>query len=174
MEKCGGFVGNQINNTNSQFYKCINLGDVNDAEYSAGIIANNSGSLIINDCLNLGTIISTKSSSGIGGYSSIFEVSISNCINSGVLESPFMYAIQQYSDKGTYIDCYHNINVLEDTPQDVNSTCSKTETSVLVSGSMIYQTYANWSFEAGRYPLPNIQNDIPIDIWNEVVQRATP
>lgn len=174
LEKCGGFVGNQINNTNSQFYKCINLGDVNDAEYSAGIIANNSGSLIINDCLNLGTIISTKSSSGIGGYSSIFEVSISNCINSGVLESPFMYAIQQYSDKGTYIDCYHNINVLEDTPQDVNSTCSKTETSVLVSGSMIYQTYANWSFEAGRYPLPNIQNDIPIDIWNEVVQRATP
>lgn len=187
-ENVGGIVGIGEDNSSNQFEKCINLGSLIALKYAGGIIGYNSDcGYTIKNCLNLADIGNEDETanqlSGIiapGNSSITCEQDVGYCLNLGKLKGVAnLYPITSNSSSSrteNYYDCTKNTNV-------DNSIVSKItygkETDVLKSGEPLdsnvqyeWTTTNNWSFENGRYPLPDISQNIPHDVWAIVLQKA--
>ena len=115
-----------------------------------------------------------------GNSSITCEQDVGYCLNLGKLKGVAnLYPITSNSSSSrteNYYDCTKNTNV-------DNSIVSKItygkETDVLKSGEPLdsnaqyeWTTTDNWSFENGRYPLPDISQNIPREVWATVLQKA--
>ena len=189
-ENVGGIVGIGEDNSSNQFEKCINLGSLIALKYAGGIIGYNSDcGYTIKNCLNLADIGNDEENacflSGFiaPGNSSINYVQdVSYCLNLGKLKGDaYLYPITSNSRSRiteNYYDSLKNSNTAID-ESIVNRTNYGKETDVLKSGepldsSELYEwtTTENWFFENGRYPLPNISQNIPQDVWDIVLEKA--
>lgn len=185
-ERSGGIAG--VSNSDdgaltSTFDKCINLGDIIVSSNAGGIIGYDSATeLKITNCLNLGTIGNDGSTatyiSGIIGYGNDDPKTVTCCLNTGrLLGTAFLYAIDSTSDGTNYTNNYYDNSVNAGEIEDSQSTCSPLSTESLRNGELLQGwNTEDWSFENGRYPLPNIGQNIPGgvdgDIWHEIVSMA--
>mgnify|MGYP003294103868 CR=1 FL=1 len=179
-ENVGGIVGIGEDNSSNQFEKCINLGSLIALKYAGGIIGYNSDcGYTIKNCLNLADIgnedeTATQLSGIIGpGDSSINgSQEVSYCLNLGKLKGrAHFYPITSYeksADEKNYYDCTKNPSV------DEEYGAVGKETSDLKIGNSFDESWSteNWSFENGRYPLPDISQNIPRDVWATVLEKA--
>lgn len=182
-EYTGGIAGSSVIDANSStFDKCINIGNISVSSKNGGGIVgvDTTVTLTVSNCLNLGTIGSESATyiSGIVGYGSTVSNTVSNCLSAGtLLGSTDLYAIDSTASDETYTNNYYDSSIinLEQTIEDDITTCSAKTTEELTTANPFDDSSAeNWSFEKGRYPLPNVQNSIPKFVWEELIDAATP
>lgn len=186
----GGIVGatGVISGTsNVSISKCINMGEISALSNVAGILGF-AYPITIENCINLGKIVSTRTddvasyAAGIVIPSDNQIVTVTNCINAGNVVTCNNYSVGAIStsENGTYTNNYYdskiNSNVLE---SDIDGIEVKS-TSELIGSNLSLEGISDgqWTFADNRYPLPNIAENIPDDendeIWNAVLEAATP
>ena len=154
--------------------KCINVGAItSETIYIAGISCVKCESWLntssITNSINLGKV-GTSSSAGIC-YDDKEYTQVENCINVGSfvgdLNINHYYPIANYStDSNVFLESlsYSSVDEYDATPKSADEL--KTVTT--------FDEWStdNWSFKNGRYPLPNISQNIPEDVWAIVLQKA--
>lgn len=181
-EKLGGIAGtSDIPAEPSSFNKCINIGNITVTKSQAGGIVgyDNSDVLNVSNCLNLGPIGNEEQNGmylgGIIGYGSNEPNTVDCCISAGkLLGSIFLYAIDSTSNDTTYTNNYYYAGITTEDLEDGN-LCSSLTTEQLIEGTLFCDKFQeNWSFSSGRYPLPNVQGEIPDSIWENIKTAAIP
>ncbi|MBE6345275.1 MAG: hypothetical protein E7063_06295 [Spirochaetaceae bacterium] len=180
-EYIGGIAGtSDIPAEPSSFDKCINIGNIKVTQYAGGIVGyDNSDVLNVSNCLNLGPIGNEEQNGmylgGIIGYGSNEPNTVDCCISAGkLLGSIFLYAIDSTSDDTNYTNNYYASGITTEDLEDGN-LCSPLTTEQLIEGTLFYNEFQeNWSFSSGRYPLPNVQGEIPASIWEIIETAAIP
>ena len=176
VDNVAGFIGyiDETSTTENSILvnKCINIGTI---EASNGVVAGisclatlTSSETYIKNSINIGTL-TANNAAGIS-YDIFKKVKVSYCVSVGNSSASTYLAIDISRSSNTN-NFYDSLKIND--PNTSGGT-GKTTEELILGISFDDNWSSNWSFEAGRYPLPNIQNDIPINIWNEVVQRATP
>ena len=182
----GGIIGANIVNVNETIVEvsnCINLGKINsnaESGYVGGIVGYSETqtheNCEISNCINLGEIASNNSiDSGIA-YSFIAAdnstkaATVFNCINVGTMKGTSVYAI---ANAGVTGPCYYdNQKITVDTNSDNVVGRNDLANGISIEG------YDNWSYDSGRYPVPNIlatdgTNGVSDDVWQEILTAAT-
>ncbi|MBQ3025575.1 MAG: hypothetical protein IJD23_09750 [Spirochaetaceae bacterium] len=183
----GGIVGAtgvmSETNVSISISKCINMGEISALSIVAGILGL-AYPITIENCINLGKVISTNTTYAAGiviPSEDDVSVTVTNCINAGnVVNNNDRVGAISTSTNGIYSNNYYdstvNSNVLN---SDIDGITGQL-TSELIGSNLSLQgiTTDNWSFADGRYPLPNITETIPGgangEIWSAVIEAATP
>ena len=181
-EYIGGIAGtSDIPAEPSSFNKCINIGNIKVTQYAGGIVGyDNSDVLNVSNCLNLGPIGNEEQNGmylgGIIGYGSNEPNTVDCCISAGkILGSTLLYAIDSTSDNTSYTNNYYDNGITNVELKDDNVACSPLTTEQLIEGTSFNDYFQeNWSFSSGRYPLPNVQGEIPDSIWEFIKTAAIP
>ena len=195
----GGIAGKA---QNTSFNGCVNFGEITGTNYSAGIVGSAAANTSINLCVNIGNISSTTAC-GISGDAPT-DIIVQNCINLGTLSaSSFIYGISSVdsTSQGNIIssnisagkfegtvqyNCYAVSSSASNTNYYDNSICSANNFN---TGSAIGKTTSefsnlnlnefSWLAAEGRYPLPNISENvyagiqaIPDEIWEGIYDAA--
>ena len=190
----GGIAGKT---QSTSFNGCVNFGEINGTNYSAGIVGAAASNTSINLCVNIGNISSTTTACGISGDVPA-DITVQNCINLGTLSATnniygissgsgdIKYNISAGKFEGTVqYSCYAVSSRVTDTNYYDNSIYSNLSIVNNVEG-MATSEFSNWSPDElawlaaeGRYPLPNISENvdagiqaIPDEIWNEIYDAA--
>ena len=172
-----GFVGSYSEYSYPQFVytidKSINIGKITST--SSNSIAGfstiyNAKTTTLSNLMNMGSFASQT----IAGICySISDMTISNCINTGKsdIENSSYYAIIPIEK--TTSNCYFDISINPDYPY---GGTGKTTAELCAFAESDLSN--DWTFEADRYPLPDIGSSIPGgqegDIWKAVIAAATP
>jgi len=187
----GGIVGTTGNFLDSlNIEQCINLGQLVGENYISGILGNSgAANIVINNCINLGTINAKSTSfayaSGIAIPSASTGYSFSNSINVGQVSatgesSSKSGAISSIPTYGTYTNNYYDSTVNPSVVDSSTTGITGKSTIDLIGSNISLEGISDgqWSFAEGRYPLPNIAESVPDgengEIWNAVIVAATP
>lgn len=182
-EYLGGIAGtSDIPAEPSSFNKCINIGNITVTKSQAGGIVgyDNSDVLNVSNCLNLGPIGNEEQNvtnlGGIIGFGDDEPNTVDCCISAGkLLGSTLLYAIDSTNNSTNYTNNYYDAEIITEDLKDDNVTCSPLTTEQLIEGTLFYNEFQeNWSFSPGRYPLPNVQGEIPASIWEIIETAAIP
>ena len=173
----GGIIGHSSSSYAATIDKCINLGSVNSSNtnlsYVGGIQGYSSASSNkITNSLNLGTINNSKGN-GAGIICNDTSLTIQYCLSAGTISASSKYAIAS-NTSGSYTGNYYDSSKI--TGATTTGGTGKTTSALKVaSASSLDSSWStNWSFASGRYPLPNIQDNIPPTIWNNnIVTKAS-
>lgn len=164
----------------SSFNKCINIGNITVTYNAGGIVGyDNSDVLNVSNCLNLGSIGNEEQNGmylgGIIGYGEDEPNTVDCCISAGkLLGSTLLYAIDSTNNSTTYTNNYYDAGITNVELKDY-VTCSSLTTEQLTDGTLFCDKFQeNWSFSSGRYPLPNVQGEIPASIWQFIETAAIP
>lgn len=176
----GGIAGGNTysNSKGATIDRCINLGTIT----SNGTTSPNAGGIYgyaalatdtITNSVNFGTIVSTGSGAGITNNDD-GNNSVKYSLNVGIMDDEIatnkLYAIASNSS-GTYSANYFDSEKI--TRGSYTGGTGKTTSELKVDSAWDTSwTTTNWSFAAGRYPVPNIQKNIPATIWDEIVAKA--
>ncbi len=179
VEKVGGILGSSYITEGATVNKCINIGSIITAGGTTG--TGKCGGIYgspetsedaITNCLNLGSIISDQNkAAGIASNSGV-NMEITCCLSAGDMSQaqadsqPLAFYLQP---DDTSLNYYDN-NKISSTASDIVGT-SKTTTELQVD-TAFDDSWSEWSFAANRYPIPNIQANIPAAIWNAIVAKA--
>ena len=190
----GGIAGNV---QNTSFIGCVNFGEIIGTHYSAGIVGAAAANTSINLCVNIGNISSTTAC-GISG-DALSNIIVQNCINLGTLSATNnIYGIASGSGDIKYNisagkfestvenSCYAVCSSATDTNYYDNSICSASNFNIGSAEGKTTSDFSNlsldelaWSAAEGRYPLPNISENvdagiqaIPHEIWNAIYNAA--
>ena len=155
--------------------KCINVGAITSENmYIAGISCVKCESFIdtssITNSINLGTL-GTSSSAGIC-YDDKKNTQVENCINVGSfvgdLSISRYYPIAYYSttDSNVFLE-----SLIYSSGCEYDAT-KKSADQLKTDAPFESWSTENWSFANGRYPLPNISQNIPQDVWATVLEKA--
>ena len=190
----GGIAGKA---QSTSFNGCVNFGEINGTNYSAGIVGSAASDTSINLCINVGKLTSDTTACGISGDVPS-DIIVQNCINLGaLLASSSIYGISSVdsTSQGNIISCNISAGKFEGTVQyncyAVSSSASNTnyyDSSICTDDNFctdsavgkVTSEFSNWSpdngifwsADEGRYPLPNLSNNIPTDIWNAICEAA--
>ena len=166
-----GFFDSSTDNRTQVFInKSINIGTIKaGAGVSAGIstVPTSYFNCTIKNCINMGNL----GDSTVAGicYDINENVQVSNCINVGGKEEGVnRYLAIDVSDTENNNNFYlsqENITISGGTLKSADEL--KNVTTFDDSWST-----DNWSFENGRYPLPDISQNIPREVWATVLQKA--
>lgn len=206
----GGIVGYVYNSAacTTTITGCVNLAAIQGGSKVGGIVGDNGSysqnKVVLNQCINAGTITATDSSgsaSGIFAYPTVtngntisnslnlgtitcsngFGVGITDnktsltiqyCLSAGTISASSKYAVAS-STSGTQTKNYYDSSKITQTQSQASGNTSKTTSALKVASAWDTSwTTTNWSFAAGRYPVPNIQDNIPSGIWNKIVEAA--
>ena len=176
--KVGGIVGDNGSSSQNKVVlnQCINAGTITATDSSggaSGIFAYptvTNGNTISNS-LNLGTI-TCSNGSGVGITDNKTSLTIQYCLSAGTISASSKYAVAS-STSGTQTKNYYDSSKITQTQSQASGNTSKATTDLKVASPWDTSwTTTNWSFAAGRYPVPNIQDNIPPEIWNEIVEAA--
>ena len=177
VEKVGGILGSSYSTKGATVNKCINIGSITTAGGTTGECGGIYGSPetsedAITNCLNLGSIISDQNkAAGIASNSGV-NMRITFCLSAGDMSQaqadrqPLAFYLQSGDTSLNYYDLdkiSSTASVIEGTP--------KTTTELKVA-TAFDDSWSEWSFAANRYPIPNIQANIPAAIWNAIVAKA--
>ena len=177
VEKVGGILGSSYSTKGATVDKCINIGSITTAGGTTGECGGIYGSPetsedAITNCLNLGSIISDQNkAAGIASNSGL-NMRITFCLSAGDMSQaqadrqPLAFYLQSGDTSLNYYDnnkISSTASVIEGTP--------KTTTELKVA-TAFDDSWSEWSFAANRYPIPNIQANIPAAIWNAIVAKA--
>lgn len=192
---CAGGIAGKTQSTS--FNGCVNFGEINGTNYSAGIVGSAAADTSINLCINVGTLTSSATACGISGDAPS-NIIVQNCINLGTLSAGnFIYGIS--SGSGT-ISSNISAGKFEGTVQNSCYAVSYSASNTNYYDNSIYSSFSpvtnvegkptsefsNWNPDElawlaaeGRYPLPNISENvdagiqaIPDEIWNEIYDAA--
>ena len=191
----GGIAGKA---QNTSFNGCVNLGEITGTSYIAGIVGAAAASTSINLCINVGKLTSSITARGISGEAPT-DIIVQNCINLGTLSAGnFIYGISSGSGtissnisagkfEGTVMYNFYAVcSSASNTNYYDNSICSKSNFDIGSAEGKTTSDFSNWSPDElywsaaeGRYPLPNISENvdagiqaIPDEIWNEIYNAA--
>ena len=169
----GGIAGSSYSNstTSPQIAHCINFGSVKTTDSSSkasgiyGFSVKTSDN--ITNCANFGTITSSSSGSGAGITNTDNYLTIQYCLSAGEINATKIYTITS-STSGTQTKNYYDSSKI--TGATTTGGTGKTTSALKVaSASSLDSSWStNWSFASGRYPLPNIQDNILPEIWTEI------
>ena len=178
LSTIGGIVGATTYSSTVTIENSINLGKIIGTSNVSGIFGlggSSASAQSITDCINIGEIKATGESGYAAGIiTPSSNISVSNCINAGIVDASQSGAITS-SSSGTYSNCYYDsskINSPNDSnPPEINS---KTTSELCNLDSSIL---SNWSKDASRYPLPNIVatdnlEGISKSVWNDICELA--
>ena len=177
--KVGGIVGDNGSSSQNKVVlnQCINAGTITATDSSgsaSGIFAYptvTNGNTISNS-LNLGTI-TCSNGSGVGITDNKTSLTIQYCLSAGTISASSKYAVAS-STSGTQTKNYYDSSKITQTQSQASGNTSKTTTDLKVDSAWDTSwSTTNWSFASGRYPLPNIQDNIPPTIWNNIVTKAS-
>lgn len=191
----GGIAGKA---QNTSFNGCVNLGEITGTSYSAGIVGAAVASTSINLCINVGKLTSSATACGISGNVPA-GITVQNCINLGTLSATdCIYGISSGSGtissnisagkfEGTVLkSCYAVSSSASNKNYYDNSICTDDNFNTDSAEGKATSDFSSWSPDevvwlaaAGRYPLPNISENvdagiqaIPDEIWNEIYDAA--
>ena len=170
----GGIIGHSSSSYAATIDKCINLGSVNSSNtnlsYVGGIQGYSSASSNkITNSLNLGTINNSKGN-GAGIICNDTSLTIQYCLSAGTISASSKYAIAS-NTSGSYTGNYYDSSKI--TGATTTGGTGKTTSALKVASAWDTSwTTTNWSFAAGRYPVPNIQANIPTT-WDEIIAKAS-
>ena len=177
----GGIVGGNYytNSTGAKIDKCINLGTItaeNGSSLNAGGIYGYAAltSDAITNCANFGNIVSSGRGAGItnnddGNNSVKYSLNVGDM--SGVTSSNKRYAVAS-NTSGSYTGNYYDSSKITGATTTGGTGKATSALKVASASSLDSSWSTNWSFASGRYPLPNIQNNIPSEIWTEIENSA--
>ena len=191
----GGIAGKA---KNTSFNGCVNLGEITGTSYTAGIVGSAAASTSINLCINVGKLTSYITARGISGEAPT-DIIVQNCINLGTLSAGnYIYGISSGSGtissnisagkfEGTVMYNFYAVcSSASNTNYYDNSICSKSNFDIGSAEGKTTSDFSNWSPDElywsaaeGRYPLPNISENvdagiqaIPDEIWEEIYNAA--
>ena len=190
----GGIAGKT---QSTSFMGCVNFGEITGTNYSAGIVGAAASDTSINLCVNIGKIITSDGTScGISGDVPT-GIIVQHCINLGTLSAKkniygissvdsnsqsnsISYNISAGKFEGTVqYSCYAVSSRVTDTNYYDNSIYSNLSTvnNVVGKPTSDFSKWSPdggilWSEEEGRYPLPDLSGNIPTDIWDELCVAA--
>ena len=177
----GGIVGGNYysNSTGAKIDKCINLGTItaeNGSSLNAGGIYGYAAltSDAITNCANFGNIVSSGSGAGITNNddeNNSVKYSLNVGDMSGVTSSNKRYAVAS-NTSGSYTGNYYDSSKITGATT-TGGTGKATSDLKVASAWDTSWTTTNWSFDSGRYPVPNIQDNIPPTIWDEIIAKAS-
>lgn len=177
----GGIVGGNYysNSTGAKIDKCINLGTItaeNGSSLNAGGIYGYAAltSDAITNCANFGNIVSSGSGAGITNNddeNNSVKYSLNVGDMSGVTSSNKRYAVAS-NTSGSYTGNYYDSSKITGATT-TGGTGKATSDLKVASAWDTSWTTENWSFDSGRYPVPNIQDNIPPTIWDEIIAKAS-
>lgn len=176
-KSAGGIVGKSFgydkwSSSTLLINKCVNIGDIKGSTTNAfvsGVVGHANFTTKIIDCINFGAM--TFAEGGLSLNTSGFAwitldgqeqtCSIANCISVGVPTSydDMYYAITNYNDnsKGNFDNLYYDKEKWEGKiarDDSVVGVIAKTTTNLCSPSTSDLSD--NWSFEDGRYPLPDL------------------
>ena len=165
----GYFDSSTANKTQVFINKSINIGTIKAGNgVSAGIstVPTSYSNCTIKNCINMGNL----GDSTVAGicYDINKNVEVSNCINVGGKEesvtSYLAIDVSQTEKNNNFYLSQENITKSGGTPKSADQL--KTDAP--------FESWStdNWFFESGRYPLPNISQNIPQDVWATVLEKA--
>lgn len=185
---CAGGIAGKTQSTH--LYGCVNFGEINGTNYSAGIVGSAASNTSINLCVNIGNLTSNTTACGISGAVPA-DITVQNCINLGTLSAGnYIYGISSVSGtissnisagkfEGTVLNnCYAVSSSASNENYYDNSICTddnfKTDSAVGKATSEFSNwSPDDWSAEEGRYPLPNLlENSFSESIWSELCVAA--
>ena len=175
--KVGGIVGDNGSYCQNKVVlnQCINAGTITATDSSgsaSGIFAYPTvTSNTISNSLNLGTI-TCSNGSGVGITDNKTSLTIQYCLSAGTISASSKYAVAS-STSSTQTKNYYDSSKITPTQSQASGNTGKTTSALKVASAWDTSwTTTNWSFAAGRYPVPNIQDNIPSEIWKEIVEAA--
>ncbi len=158
----GGILGNFYSGSGEiNIDSCVNIANLT-APYPSGILTTTGNSKIKN-CLNLGNLNSTSTSSNYSaGICMTYSVNcnVSNCINTGKITLSYalnnsVYPIQRYTGNSqgspTCSECYYDSNILP-TVNDVENVDGKTSSDL---DTLNFQGWYNNTAPDSKYPIPS-------------------
>lgn len=176
LSTIGGIVGTANPSSDITIENSINLGKITGISNVSGIFGLGSASTQkITDCINIGEIKATGESGYAAGIiTPSSNISVSNCINAGIVDASQSGAITS-SSSGTYSNCYYDslkITGLNDS--NVAGIYSRTTSELCNLDSSIL---SNWLKDPSRYPLPNIVatdnlEGISKSVWNDILAKV--
>lgn len=187
---CAGGIAGKTQSTH--LYGCVNFGEINGTNYSAGIVGSADSNTSINLCVNIGNLTSNTTACGISGAVPA-DITVQNCINLGTLSAgDYIYGISSVSGtissnisagkfEGTVLkSCYAVSSSASNKNYYDNSICADNNFYTDSAVGMATSDFSSWSPDedawfaaAGRYPLPNLlANSFSESIWNELCVAA--
>ncbi|MDY3754971.1 MAG: hypothetical protein SOZ84_03040 [Treponema sp.] len=179
----GGIIGQASSTYTAIIDRCINMGSITSSNSNyprtGGIqgFSDNTANKITNS-LNLGSIKNHFSGRGAGIVYNGASNTIQYCLSAGPIGAWTRYAIAS-NPSGNYTRNYYDSEKIYNPSELVGASIPGTggtgkATSALKVASAWDSSWSttNWSFASGRYPLPNIQDNIPPEIWTEIENLA--
>ena len=176
----GGIVGkNTSSGGGTTIDRCINFGTITSTSSSAYIGGIYGYSLSTSDKItnsaNFGSIVSSYYGAGIVNYDASDDTT-EYCLNvgdmTGVTTPNKNYPIAN-TDSST-LPNYYDSNKMGNTSVTSKGGTGKMTSELQVASAWDTSwTTTNWSFDSGRYPVPNIQDNIPPTIWDEIIAKAS-
>ena len=171
----GGLFGYEVNSTlsNPTYDYCINTGKITANSYFGGILGYAHKALSFGYCANYGTIKSTSTNYFgciIGECDSVNKSQVTECLVVGSVETSGTeyYAV---SKNASVSSSYYDSAILSITQNPSGGETAKT-TNELTNGTDLSNFYGEWSYENGRYPIPNVREKLS-DYWDNIVTAAT-
>ena len=165
----GYFDSSTANRTQVFINKSINIGTIKAVNgVSAGIstVPTSYTSCTIKNCINMGKL----GDSTVAGicYDINKNVEVSNCINVGGKEegvTSYLAIDVSQTEKN------NNFYLSQESITNSGGTQKSAAELKTVTTFDDWST-EDWSFKNGRYPLPNISQNIPQDVWDIVLEKA--
>lgn len=181
VEKVGGILGSSYITEGATVNKCINIGSIITAGGTTGECGGIYGSPetsedAITNCLNLGSITSEQNkAAGITSNSGL-NIRITCCLSAGDMSQAQVQAGNQplafYLQPDDTSLNYYDSNKTSSTESSSSIVGTPKTTIELKVATAFDDSWSEWSFAANRYPIPNIQANIPAAIWDAIVAKA--
>ena len=175
----GGIVGkNTSSGGGTTIDRCMNFGTITSTSSSAYVGGIYGYSLLASDTItnsaNFGSIVSSYYGAGIVNYDASNDTT-QYCLNVGDMtgvttpNKNYPIANTDSSDLPNYYDSSKIGNTSVPSKGGTGKATSELKVDSAWDTSWII---TNWSFASGRYPVPNIQDNIPSEIWKDIVEKA--
>lgn len=164
---------------------CVNTGVITGSSYYGGIVGYASKALSLGYCANYGEITYSGNDDNLengfilGGCSSSNTTLATEILSVGKSSSngtaptnPTYYAV---SKNASVSYSYYDSDKLTDIQGlSSNGGGDALSTSELINGTTLDNFYyGEWNYQTGRYPIPNLENNISADAWNLLVSKVS-
>lgn len=164
---------------------CVNTGVITGSSYYGGIVGYASKALSLGYCANYGEITYSGNDDNLengfilGGCSSSNTTQATEILSVGKSSSngtaptnPTYYAV---SKNASVSYSYYDSDKLTDIQGlSSNGGGDALSTSELINGTTLDNFYyGEWNYQTGRYPIPNLENNISADAWNLLVSKVS-
>ena len=183
----GGIFGFEQNSSISYptIDYCVNTGVITGSSYYGGIVGYASKALSLGYCANYGEITYSGNDDNpengfiLGGCSSSNKTLATEILSVGKSSSngtaptnPTYYAV---SENASVTCSYYDSDKLTDIKGlSYNGGGNALSTSELINGTKLDDFYyGEWNYQIGRYPIPNLENNISADAWNLLVSKVS-